>query len=282
MGRLLAGAARAILGDDGHHLRRLLAAHHTDAVVRPGEDEARPEGAPAHAVIARAERGADMQRDLGHRRIGHGLDHLGAMLDDPAALRRRPHDVARRILQEDQRRAALRASLHELRGLGRTVRIDRPVIADDPDLMPLDPREAGDRRRSIGRLEVQPVAAVDDPRDHLTHIIGLAIVRRHDAENLFRVVEREGRCGGRGHAVPFQLVRHGARETDRIAVVFRDPFGKAADRRMHLRPAQRLVGRNLARRGLQQRRPGEEDLGLPPHDDHVVAEPRLIRPARGR
>src|SRR5215467_10216242 len=36
-----AGAPLALLGDDRQHLRRLLAAHHRDTVVGPGEDEAR-------------------------------------------------------------------------------------------------------------------------------------------------------------------------------------------------------------------------------------------------
>ena len=46
--------ARAFLGDNGHHLGRLLAPHYRDAVVGPGKDEPRIEGAPAHAVITRS------------------------------------------------------------------------------------------------------------------------------------------------------------------------------------------------------------------------------------
>ena len=82
-------AARGLLGDDRHHLRRLLAAHHRDARVRPGEQEARPERAPAHAVMAGAERAADLQRELRHVGVGDGLDHLRAVLDDARGLRRR-------------------------------------------------------------------------------------------------------------------------------------------------------------------------------------------------
>src|SRR5580658_2035421 len=40
---------RALLRDDREHFRRLLAAHDGDAVVGPGEDEARIIGAAAHA-----------------------------------------------------------------------------------------------------------------------------------------------------------------------------------------------------------------------------------------
>ena len=66
---------------DRHGLRRLLAAHHGGLGVGPGEAKARMEAAPAHAVIAGAERGAAIDRDLRHGRRSHRLDHLGAVLD---------------------------------------------------------------------------------------------------------------------------------------------------------------------------------------------------------
>ena len=51
---------------------------------------------------------------------------------------------------------------------------------------------------------------------------------------------------------------------------------------MHLRAAQLLVGRDLAGRGLQERRAGQEHLGLVAHHDDVVGEARQIGAARGR
>ena len=53
------------------HGRRLLAAHHRDARVRPHPQEAAAVGAPAHRVVAGAETAADHQRQLGHARAGH-------------------------------------------------------------------------------------------------------------------------------------------------------------------------------------------------------------------
>jgi len=64
----------------------LLAAHDGGAVVGPGEDEARIVGTAAHTVIAGAEAAADHDGDLRYGGVGHGLDHLGAMLDDAATL----------------------------------------------------------------------------------------------------------------------------------------------------------------------------------------------------
>src|SRR5829696_4298083 len=51
-------------GHDRHSFRRLLAAHHGGLGIGPGEAEARMKTAPAHAVIAGAERGAAVDRDL--------------------------------------------------------------------------------------------------------------------------------------------------------------------------------------------------------------------------
>ena len=169
-----------------------------------------------------------------------------------------------------------------MRRLGRAVRVDRAVIADDPGLAPLDAGEAADRRGTVGRLEVQPVAGVHDAGDHFAHVIGLAIVGRHDAEDFLGVIGGRRRGGGGADAVPFQLGHHLARQPDGVAVVLGHPFAEPGNRRVHFRAAQFLVGRDLAGRGFQQRRPGEEDLGLAAHHDDVVAEARLIGPARGR
>src|SRR6187399_1203923 len=60
----LALSRRAIAHDDLHRAGGLLSAHHRGLRGRPGEDEARPEAAPAHAVVAGAERSAALDRDL--------------------------------------------------------------------------------------------------------------------------------------------------------------------------------------------------------------------------
>jgi hypothetical protein len=59
-----------------HRVGRLLAAHHRVFGVGPGKAEARVKAAPAHAVVAGAERGAAIDRDLRHGGVGHRLDHL--------------------------------------------------------------------------------------------------------------------------------------------------------------------------------------------------------------
>ena len=68
----------------------------------------------------------------------------------------------------------------------------------------------------------------------------------------------------------------------RVGVVLGHPLGDARDGGVHLGAAQLLVGGDLAGRGLQQRRAGQEDLGLVAHHDDVVGEAGQIGAARGR
>jgi hypothetical protein len=86
----LAGAFELAAADDLHHLGGLRRTHHGGARRGPGEDEARVEAAPAHAVVAGAEGAAEHHGELGHARIGHGLDHLRAVLDGAGALAAAP------------------------------------------------------------------------------------------------------------------------------------------------------------------------------------------------
>src|SRR4051812_40361973 len=118
-GPLAAAALDAVALHRGEHRRRLLAAHHRDACIRPGPQEARVECTPAHAVVARAERAAEDHRELGHLRARHGGDHLRPVPRDALVLVFLPDHEAGDVLQEQQRNAALRAQLDEMRALER-------------------------------------------------------------------------------------------------------------------------------------------------------------------
>jgi hypothetical protein len=65
----LAGALQLGAVDDVHHLGGLRAAHHRGARRGPGEDEARVEAAPAHAVVAGAEEPPSTMVNLGTRAL---------------------------------------------------------------------------------------------------------------------------------------------------------------------------------------------------------------------
>ena len=49
-----------------------------------------------------------------------------------------------------------------------------PLLARMPTGMPCDVREAGDQRGAVERLELVELGAVDEPRDHLAHVVLLA------------------------------------------------------------------------------------------------------------
>src|SRR5512141_1071141 len=76
---------------------------------------------------------------------------------------------------------ALRAELDEVRALQRRLGEQDPVVRDDADRIAQDPREAGDERGAVARLELVEVAGVDVPGDDLAHVVGLPDVGVDDA-----------------------------------------------------------------------------------------------------
>ena len=207
------------------------------------------------------------------------------MLDDAGALRVATHHVASCVLQEDERRIGLVAKLYELRCLHGALGIDGAIVADDAHRLAIDRGLPAHGVHAVERLEVEEIAIVHQPRDHLAHVVGLAIVGRHHASELVGIVARlpcRLALHGRQPLVPRERRHNLARDPQGVGVVLGQILGDARHRRMHLRAAQFLVGRDLAGRSLQQRRAGQEDLGTPLYDDHVVAEPGQISAARRR
>ena len=122
---------------------------------------------------------------------------LAPSLAMPPASYSRPTMKPDDILQEQQRHAALAAQFDEMRGLERALRKQDAVVAEDADRHAVDMREAGDQRRAVERLELVEFRAVDQPRDHLAHVVLLLQIGRHDAVELAGVVFRLARLGER-------------------------------------------------------------------------------------
>src|SRR5690606_32108058 len=151
---------------------------------------------------------------------------------------------AGRVLQEDDRHVGLVAELDELRGLGGAFGVDRAVIPDQPDRLALDAGLAADRRTAPGRLEIGEIAGIDQTRDHLAYVIGLAVIDRQDAAKLVDVVG--GRPRGllrqsRGALAPGQALADLARDADRIGIVLGEIFRNTADMGVHLAAAEFLI-----------------------------------------
>src|SRR5579883_2526713 len=154
------------------HRRRLLAPHHRDARIGPHPQQARAIGATAHAVIAGAEAAADDEGEFRHIGAGDRRYHLGAVLGDAARLVFAPDHEAGDVLEKDERDAALRAKLDEMRAFERALGEENTVIGDDADGIAPDARKAGDERLAVELLELVELAAIDDARDDLADIIG--------------------------------------------------------------------------------------------------------------
>ena len=163
----------------------MLAAHDGDAAVRPGEQEARLVGAPAHAVIASAEAAADQHGDLRHLRSGDRCHQFRAMLGDTFGLILSADHEARNVLQEEQRDAPLAGQLDEVCAFLGALGIQHAIIGEDRDRHAPDMREAADQRGAIERLELMELRSIDQPRNDLLDVEGRAQVRRQDAVNVF-------------------------------------------------------------------------------------------------
>lgn len=208
------------------------------------------------------------------------------MLGDAVALRGRADHEAGDVLQEDEGDAALGAKLDEVGALDGGGGKEDAVVGDDADFLAVDGGEARDEGGAEVALELCKLGAVDDAGNDFAHGHGLAQVGGGDAEELVGVVERlgEGLCGrnrGGGLLGPVEVGDAAAGEGDCVGVVDGEVVGDARDGRVHLAAAEILVGDDLARGGLDQRRAGQEDVALLLDDDALVAHGRHVGAAGG-
>jgi hypothetical protein len=119
--------------------------------------------------------------------------HLGAVLGDAARLVFLAHHVAGDVLQEQQRDAALAGELDEMRRLERGFGEQHAVVGEDRDRVAVQVREAGHQRGAVVGLELVQLRAVDDARDDLAHVVGLARLGRDHAVDFLGRVERVSR-----------------------------------------------------------------------------------------
>jgi hypothetical protein len=113
------------------------------------------------------------------------------------------------------------------------------------------------------------LAAVDDPRDHLAHVIGRAHVGPGRCRKAPRIVLRRARLAQRQVMLRWRGPRCDdiAHDRQRVLVVLGQVVDHARLARVQIAAAQILGADDLARRRLHQRRTGEEDRALFAHDD---------------
>ena len=192
---LAALAFDAVAPDRRKDAGGLLAPHDGDARVRPHKEKSRRIGAPAHTVIAGPVTAAGDDGKFWHGSGGHGGDHLGAVLGDPAGFVFRADHEAGDVLQEDQRDAALVGQLDEVGGFLGAFGEENAVIRKDGDRHAVKARETADEGFAVELLELVELRAVNETGDDFAGIIGLAHVPRHQAVQFGRIVEGGLRLG---------------------------------------------------------------------------------------
>ncbi len=169
-----------------------------------------------------------------------------------------------------------------------------PLLARMPTVDAVDLGEAAHQGGAVQRLELIEPGAVDQPRDELAHIVGLARARRNDAVQLGRIVQRFARRAPRAARARAALARrrqphharaqprHGtARKRQRMRVVLGVVVGDAGTAAMHIGAAQGFGIDLLAGRRAHQRRTAQEHPALVAHDDGVIGHGRHVGAARG-
>src|SRR5699024_80380 len=251
----------------------------------PGVEEARLEGASAHAVVPGAVgRGGD-ERQVGDLGVGDGVDHHRAVFDDPATLVLRADHVAGGVVHEQQGRVVPVGQLDELGGLLRFLgEQDAPRVGEDPHRVAEDLGPAGHQARAVHRLELVEVAAVDDPRDDLPRIGRDPQVVGDDPEQLIAAVEGLDHVGAGGPALlgPAYATDDAAGPACGVMFVYGEWIGGPGHARVRVGPAERLLVGELPGVGLDQGRAGEEHLGSVLDHHHVVAHAGNVGTAGGR
>ena len=147
--------------------------------------------------------------------------------------------------------------------------------------MALDAGETADQRAPVERLELVEERRVDEPGDHLAHVVADARVGRDDAvQFLFGIGRAFGRrFVARAHRRRREVGDDRAYQRERVLVVGSKVIGDAGDTRVHVGAAEFFRGDDLAGRGLHERRAAQEDRAVARDDHRLVRHRRHVRTA---
>lgn len=150
---------------------------------------------------------------MGDLRIGDGVDHHRAVLDDPALLVLLADHVAGGVVQEEEGDVALVGELDELGGLlGLGAEQHSLGVGQDADGIAVEGCPAGRQARPVEGLELVEVGAVDHTGDDLARVEGVSEVAGDDPQELVLVV-----LGGSAGPGSPNALRWLSRATTRLA-----------------------------------------------------------------
>src|SRR5579862_4068300 len=279
---------------------RRITAHHRIASRRPRKNKSRVVSLSAHRIVPGSETPPANHRNLRHHAIRHGIYHLRPRANNAAPFRLFPHHEPIHVVKENQRNQILIAIQNKPRrficrlGINHAAKLNsllsRPrrshrnvllLIRHDPHRPAANARKSTQHRLPILGAILLELAAIHNPRDDLPHVVLLPRIRREYSVDFIARMRRRPRrfvIERRLRTMP-DLVRKRPDSLDARFVVWLAEIYRAADLRVHFRPAKVLRGSFLPNRGLYQRRPREKQPAALRHEN-VITHHRQIRPAR--
>jgi len=270
-------------------LIRPLRAHDRDLGRRPGADHVGAQVLGAHDDVGPAVGLAGNDRQLGHRGLGIGEEHLGPVLDDAQLFLVAAGQEAGDVDEADQRDVEGIAEADEARPLHRGLHVertgeDRRVVGDDADRAPAQAGEANHQVLGVALVDLEELLVVDHGQDQLLDVIGLVGVDRHDlVQPVVHAVEGVAAfgIGRRLHVGGGQVAEQFLDHVQGVLLVAADEMGHAGDGGVALGAAQLLEGHLLLVDGLDHLGAGDEHVaGLVDHENEV-GDPRRIDGAPG-
>ena len=275
---LRVGCLLDLLAEDD--VDRSLRAHHGDLRGGPGEGHVCPEVLGVHDHVGTTVGLARDHGHLGHGGLGEGVQQLGPSADDPPVLLRRPRKEPRHVLEHHQRDVEGVAEPDEARRLLGGLVVERSgedlrLVGHDPDRAAVQAREADQDVGRPQREDLEELALVHHPPDHVLHVVGCPRRVGDDrVEGLVAPVRIVTGCiGGR----VLQVVRGQERQqvTDlgqAVGLVVGDEAGDAGTAGVRVGTSQLLEGDVLARHRADHVGSGDEHVRGALHHEHEVGD----------
>src|SRR5262249_42723074 len=158
------------------------------------------------------------------------------------------HHVTSDVLQKHERGLPLTADLDEMRGLQRALAEQHAVVGENANRVAVDPGPSRDERRAVARFELVKAATVDDARQELADLVGLARVPRYEPVELLGVV-----CGRLRRRYPLerkllgegQVRKDRAHDLERVGIIVGEMVRHTRDTRVHVAASELLRSDDL-------------------------------------
>ena len=170
-----------------------------------------------------------------------------------------------------------------MRALLRRLAKQNAVIGDNTHWITQDARKPTHQGGAEESLKFVQFRAIDDPRDHLAHIVGDPRIGRHHAVYFTRRIERFARLADVAlrDLHPIETGDGAAHQIQRMSVIVSEVISDARGAAVDVGAAQFLGADHFAGSRLYQRWPREKNRTLLGNDNRLVGHGRHIGPTGG-